>query len=197
MLLPYILVQRKIKSGITFIDNLLNSTAMDANDIIIVFINIALFSILTIYLFEHFLSEDIEIIAEKNINLYLNIIKNDPTLKEIFKVAIDKIIYKNKEQTEKYENWKKSCNQKYIDRSWLFTYLLGGLVLLIFIMDRFFNNGKPHINIMSPDFIKTLLFIFLVFSTEIFMLYFVFMKIYVIGEVDLTYKLLNSISKKL
>ncbi len=195
MFLPYILVQKQYKTGIYMIDKIVDSTAMDANDIIIVFINIVLFSLLTLFLFTEYLSKDIEIIASNNTNLYINIIKNDIILKNIVIEFIDKIIETHKDEYEKYKNWKNVCNNNYINRSFKFTYLLCGFILLIFFLDKYL--GKSHIHLLSKDFLKSILFICIVFSTELFMLYFVFLKIHVIGEVDLNYKVLNSIIKKL
>ena len=108
---------------------------------------------------------------------------------------MNKKIKDNKKTFDDYEAWKNKCNKKYLNRS--YTYIAVIIVILIaflFIKRIMFPRYKFH---FDSIFILSAILIVFVFTTELFMVNFVFTKITILGEIEILYSILNKMSQKM
>lgn len=168
---------------------------LSPEDVILTLINIILFIGVSIGLFYFALSKDISRILEGNFELYLNIIKTDKDLtNEIIKI-IEETESRNAVEFKKYDDWKNKCNGEFNRRPLIY----GGVIfviLLLFLGYVFFRTNYKF-DWGNPSFWFSILLIGAVFSTEIYMLFFVFTKVTVIGEIELPHKFLHKLSEEL
>ena len=182
------------QSGFWFKKSIFN-IALSPEDLSLTLINIILFAIVSVGIFYFVLSKDVYRIVENNLELYLGFIKKDPVRKQKLLDAVNKKIKDNKKTFDDYEAWKNKCNKKYLNRS--YTYIAVIIVILIaflFIKRIMFPRYKFH---FDSIFILSAILIVFVFTTELFMVNFVFTKITILGEIEILYSILNKMSQKM
>ena len=169
--------------------------ALSPEDLSLTLINIILFAIVSISIFYFVMSKDVSRIAENNLEIYLGFIKKDPVRKQRFLDVVNKKIKENQKTFDAYEEWKNKCNKKYLNRSYMYIAVtLVVLITFLLIQRTMFSHYKFQFNYI---FVLSAILIIFVFSTEVFMVNFVFTKINIVGEIEVIYNILNKMSQKL
>jgi len=169
--------------------------ALSPEDVSLTLINIILFTIVSISIFYFVMSKDVYRIVENNLEVYLGFVKKDPVRKQKFLDAVNKKIKDNKKTFDEYEAWKNKCNKKYLKRSYVYTTLILVILFAFLGIQRFkFPHYKFQFNSI---FILSAVLIMMVFTTELYMVNFVFTKINIVGEIEIIYNVLNKMSQKM
>lgn len=167
--------------------------ALTPEDLSLTLINIILFAIVSIGIFYFVMSKDIDIIVQRNLEVYLGFIKQDPVRKQKILDAINKKINDNQQAFNDYQAWKDTCNKKYLNRFFVYIgVVLTILILFLLVQKTMFSHYKFQFNYI---FVLSILLIMFVFTTELYMVNFVFSKIYIVGEIEIIYNILNKISQ--
>ena len=141
------------------------------------------------------MSKDISRIVENNLEVYLGFIKRDPVRKQKFLNALNKKIKDNQKAFDDYEIWKNKCNKKYLNRSYVYIAVVFAILVAFLVIQRIiFPYYKFQFNSI---FILSAILIMFVFTTELYMVNFVFTKINIVGEIEIIYNVLNGMSKKM
>jgi len=169
--------------------------ALSPEDLSLTLINIILFAIVSISIFYFVMSKDISRIVENNLEVYLGFIKRDPVRKQKFLNALNKKIKDNQKAFDDYEIWKNKCNKKYLNRSYVYIAVVFAILVAFLVIQRIiFPYYKFQFNSI---FILSAILIMFVFTTELYMVNFVFTKINIVGEIEIIYNVLNGMSKKM
>jgi len=168
---------------------------LSPEDVSLTLVNIILFIGVSMGLFYFALSKDISRILEGNFELYLNIIKTDKELTNTIIKIIDETEKRNAVEFKKYDDWKNKCNGEFNRRPLIYGGIIFGILLLF--LGYVFYRTDYSFDWKNPSFWFSMLLIGFVFSTEIYMLFFVFTKVIVVGEIELPHKFLHKLSDEL
>jgi hypothetical protein len=192
--LPSLLRQIIPKSSI------LQFWGMNTMELTLMIINVILFAIVSLLLFKFKLSKDIERVIDSNLQLYNRAIRIIPGFREEVLDSLNTIIENNQDTYNNYQEYKSRCNSGYLGNGVVYIGILAGLLILyLFIMSALnkFNMKEAFNKDTMKTFWISVFLITIVFSTELYMLFFVFTKISLVGEIDLHYKILKSIEYSL
>lgn len=176
-------------------NNLIHKLAVSPEDLSLILINITFFGFVSIAIFYFVMSKDVSRIVDSNLQLYLASIKQNPEQKQKVIEAINKKIKDNQTAFDNYEKWKNKCNKMYINRTFVYIAVIILILLLFIVIQK--TMFKHYSFQFDTTFILSAILIIFVFTTELYMVNFVFTKIIIVGEIEGIYNFLTKISQKL
>lgn len=167
---------------------------LSPEDVSLTLINIILFVFVSLGLFYFVLSNDVTRILDNNLELYITIVKTNPELRERLLSTVKGVIDNNQVSFDNYQNWKDKCNKEYDFRPLFYAGVIGAILVVFLLYIKYATSYDFEFN---WTYVFSIIMIIFVFTTELYMLFFVFTKIAIVGESELPHNLLFELASKL
>ena len=129
-----------------------------------------------------------------SVDMFTGHLRSNETVKNTALSNIESFLNNNKSDIKKYKNWKRNCNNYILIRTSIYAAIIFVAIITLLIYANIIKSGDNSIKFNKTFWLSVLLTV-IVFSTEVYMLVFVFLRVKLIGELELPYKYLHQWAK--